>query len=294
MVETYGPGEYRLSYVEETNYGETPATPTMTTIMPTQSAEPAWNPNLIKIRGFGSRDIQGTRRGLRMVDMKVAYLLSYKYPVNFLNFAVDLKSMSVELIYYKGAWASATDIISLLHKGCRINRITVECTVEDMVKATAELIGKDSSPGTSKVGDSYTEHGVGEAILAWWHSYVKKDTTMLERASSWKFTIENNLKRVPIIPGAGTGYLLKYLRERHRVLGGEVTFEFESKEEFDDVVNDTEFNLEFGLGTFNTPNDKVTFSNCKWENVGTPTRIEELVSLRAPFVAKSVTITESQ
>jgi hypothetical protein len=63
-------------------------------------------------------------------------------------------------------------------------------------------------------------------------------------------------------------------------------FEFESKEEFDDVVNDAEFTLEFGLGGSN----KAVFSNCKWENVAAPTRVEELVSLKAAFVAKTVAI----
>ncbi len=66
-----------------------------------------------------------------------------------------------------------------------------------------------------------------------------------------------------------------------------MVFEFESKEEFDNVVNDGEFTLEFGLGGTN----KATFSNCKWENVAAPTRIEELVSLKAEFVAKTFTIT---
>jgi hypothetical protein len=60
----------------------------------------------------------------------------------------------------------------------------------------------------------------------------------------------------------------------------------ESKEEFDDVVNDEEFELEFGLGGAY----KAVFSGCKWENATAPTRIEELVSLKAAFVAKTVTI----
>jgi len=120
-----------------------------------------------------------------------------------------------------------------------------------------------------------------EGAVAWYESYVKKATTTLERVSDFNFVIANNLKRVPVIRTT-TGYLLKYLTERHRVLSGEVTFDFESKEEFDDVINDTEFTLEFGLGSTN----KAVFSNCKWENVSTPTRIEDLVALKAPFVAK--------
>jgi len=49
-----------------------------------------------------------------------------------------------------------------------------------------------------------------------------------------------------------------------------------------DVINDTEFNLEFGLGGSN----KTVFTGCKWENVATPTRIEDLIALKTVFVAK--------
>ena len=49
-----------------------------------------------------------------------------------------------------------------------------------------------------------------------------------------------------------------------------------------DVINDTEFNLEFGLGGSN----KAVFTGCKWENVATPARIEDLIALKTDFVAK--------
>jgi hypothetical protein len=52
------------------------------------------------------------------------------------------------------------------------------------------------------------------------------------------------------------------------------------------LINDAEFSLEFGLGGSN----KAVFSNCKWETAAAPTRVEELVSLKAAFVAKTVAI----
>jgi hypothetical protein len=54
-----------------------------------------------------------------------------------------LNSLSIQVLWYKGLFASATDIISLLYKGCRIDKLTVECSIEDFVKATVELIGQD-------------------------------------------------------------------------------------------------------------------------------------------------------
>jgi len=54
----------------------------------------------------------------------------------------------------------------------------------------------------------------------------------------------------------------------------------------DDILNDAEFTLEFGLGG----TSKAVFSNCKWESSALSTRVDELVSHRLPFTAKTVTI----
>ena len=52
------------------------------------------------------------------------------------------------------------------------------------------------------------------------------------------------------------------------------------------MVKRAEVTLEFGLGGTH----KTVFTGCKWENVAIPTRVEELVSLKARFVAKTVAI----
>jgi len=284
MPETYSAHESRVYYVEETAYGQTPTNPSMLSV-PAESIEPTINPSNIKLRGVGSIDLQAVKKGLRAPSLKIAYPLPSAAPINFLQYAkAELeKSLSIQVFYYKGVFASATDVISLLYTGCKFQRATVECSVEDVVKASAELLAQDLATGTAKIeGATYTDYA---GAVPFYESYVKKDTTTLERVTDWKFAVENNLKQVPVIR-TPNGSILKYLPHRHRDLTGELVFEFESKEEFDDVVNDAEFGLEFGLGGSN----KAVFSNCKWENVATPTRVEELVSLKAAFIAKTVAI----
>jgi len=279
MVDTYGAHETRFYYVDESTYGTTPTNPSMLSV-PAENVEPTINPSNIKVRGIGNIDSQAIKKGLRAPSLKVAYPLPSEAPINFLQWAkAELdKSLSIQVLYYKGILASATDIISLLHKGCKFQRLTVECHIEDIVKATAELLGQDLEVGTEKItGATYGDH-VG--AVPYYESYIKKEAATLDRVSDWKWTIENNLKPVPVIKTAG--HILKYLPHRHRALTGELTFEFESKEEFEDVINDTEFDLEFGLGGTN----KAVFTGCRWENVATPTRIEDLVALKAGFVAK--------
>ena len=284
MPETYSAHESRLYYVDEVVYGETPSNPAMISI-PAESIEPAINPNNIKLRGVGSADLQAIKKGLRNLNLKIAYPLPSDAPINFLQFARNElgKSLSIQLLYYKGAFNSPNDVISFLYTGCKFQKLQVECSIENVLKASAELIAQNLSATTTKLPDStYAEYA---GAVPFYESYIKKDSATLERVTDWKFNIQNNLKQISVIRQTN-GHLLKYLPYRHRDLTGEVVFEFESKEEYDDVINDSEFTLEFGLGA----NNKAVFSNCKWENISSPTRIEELVSLKAEFVAKAFTI----
>jgi hypothetical protein len=288
MPDTYGAHECRIYFVQETNYGETPTSPSMLSVN-AENVEPSLDPDLIRVRGIGNRDLQTIKRGLRQASLKINHLLPSDAPIGFIQHAQTLNSLSVQVLYYKGLFASATDIISLLYQGCRINKLTVECSLEEVVKATIELVGKDITVGTGKIaGATYGDYA---GAIPYNESYVQRGAgdgsglTALERVTDWKFTVENNLKPVPVIRSTD-GFLLKYLPVRHRNLTGELIFEFESKQECDDVINDSEFSLKLGLGGTNS----ALFKYCKWENVATPTRIEDLASLKASFVARDVSI----
>jgi hypothetical protein len=285
MTQTYGSQESKIYYVEEASFGQTPQNPAMLSI-PAESIEPQINPNNIKIRGVGSVDLQAIKKGSRAPSLKLAFPLPSDAPINFLqNARVELaKSLSVHVLYYKGVFSAATDILSLLYTGCKFQSATVECSIDDVVKANVELLGQDLAVSTAKIsGATYADYS---GAVPFYESYIKKDTATLDRVTDWKFTVSNNLKQVPVIRSSN-GNIIKYLPNRQRDLSGEVVFEFESKEEFDDIINDLEFDLEFGLGGSN----KAVFSDCKWENASAPTKIEDLVSLKAAFVAKTMTIT---
>src|SRR4030042_1083497 len=214
MPETYSANESRVYYVEETVYGQTPTNPSMLSV-PAESIEPTVNPSNIKLRGVGSLDPQTIKKGLRALSLKIAYPLPSDAPINFLQYAkAELnKSLSAQVLYYKGAFASATDIISLLYTGCKFQRATVECGVEDVVKASVELLAQDLATGTAKItGASYADHA---GAIPFYESYIKKDTTTLERVTAWNFTIENNLKHVPVIR-TPNGNVLKNLQHSTR------------------------------------------------------------------------------
>jgi len=279
---TYGAHEAKVYYVQETTYGQTPSPdPSMLGLKTAFDVEHNIDPGLLKLRGIGSRDLDTIKKGLRKPTLKFGYLIPSAAPIDFLLYAQNLNSMSVEVIYER------TSIIDLLFKGMKIDKVTVQLTDIESENAVitvpnVELMGQNVVVATAKNSTNYADYS---GAVAYNESYVKKDTTTLDRVTDWVWSIENHLKRVPVIRSTN-GELLKYLQERHRDCYGELTFEFESKEEHDEVLADTEFSLEFGLGGTN----KAVFSNCKWQNIKNVLRIEDLVAVKAPFVAKTVAI----
>lgn len=288
-VETYGAQENRIYFVAETAYGVTPANPAMLGIN-TEGVEPKINPSLIQLRGIGSRDLQALYAGMRKVDLKIPNALSSQSPISFIQHVQTLSSLSVQVVYYKGLWSAPTNIISYLLTGCKVDKLSVECKLEDVIKSTVELIGQNVTRTTSLI--SGATYGDYTGALPFNNTYVAKgaasggSAVAMTNVADWKFNVENNLKPVPVIQSGGSGLLLKYLRERHRKLGGELTLEFESDYELQDLLADNQFSLLFGLGSTNT----ALFTYCKWEEISPTTKIEQLVDVKAKFVAQNLWI----
>lgn len=283
MPETYAAHECRVYMVQESTYGQTPANPAWLG-MPAENVEPSVSPGLVKVRTVGSRDLSALKRGLRSPTVKVGHILPSDAPVVLIQHANTLNSLSLQLVYYKGLFSSPSDILTLTFTGMRVHKVDVEYSVDDFAKATVELVGQNLVTGTAKSG-TYTDYG--GAVTG---CYVQKgdpdgsNLATVERVTDWKFSVENNLKAVPV-QRVATPYLLKYLVARHRELHGEVVFEFEDKAEFDEVLADAEFSLKFVVGSA-----YALFKYCKWEDVAAPARIEDLVSCKARFVARDVVI----
>jgi len=268
--------EAKAYYVEETTYGTTPNNPAMLYIGVIQEVEPALDPRNVVIRGVGSRNVKAIRRGLRHVDLKIVYV---PQDWDFFEYARSLKSMSIEVFYEKAA-----GVLSLNHKGCKVDRIKVDVSVEDPVKVTADLIGQDLAVGTAKVGASYEAEPATDPLTGNDCS-VSKGGVEITRFSDFSFEIVNNLKRQPVIRST-TPYLIKSLPERHETLQGTIRADFESKAELDDILADTEFTL-----LFNVSGKNFSFSGCKWRSSRLPTRIEDTVVQSLEWEARSLSIT---
>jgi hypothetical protein len=271
--------EARAYYVEETNYGSTPPTPAMLYIGIIQNVEPALDPKNIVIRGIGSRTPKSIRRTVRAVDLSLVYI---PQDWDFWAYVTNLKSVSLEVLYFKGAFATPTAVISLNHAGLKIDKAKIEGSIEDPIKITMNCIAQDLAPTEAKMGASYENESTNDPITNL-NCVIKKSGVEITRFSDFSFEIINNYKRHPVIRSTNALFI-KALIERQQNLTGSITADFESKEELDNIRSDTSFPLAFEIGP--AGNKKIfTFGGCKWRNAKTPTKIEDLVAQKLEFDA---------
>jgi len=277
-MSVYTGEEAKAYYVEEATYGQTPASPNMLYIGIIQNIEPAIDPKNIVIRGIGSRQPKAIRRTVRAVDLSLVYI---PQDWDFWNQSKLTSSISLEVFYEK-----TTGIISLNHKGCKVDKAKVEVSIEDPVKITMNLIGQDVASAAAKIGANY-ENESANAPITGSDCVIKKAGVEITRFSDFSFEVLYNLKRQPVIRST-IPYLIKALPERHQILQGSIKADFESKAELDDILADTEFTLAFEIGP--AGNKKIfTFGGCKWRGAKTPTKIEDLVAQNLEFEAKTLT-----
>lgn len=284
MSFVYAPEDADLQYVEEETYGETPSgagQPDMLWIGIIQDILPALDPSNLKLRGL-NRDLSYIRRGLRKPDITVTYVLQLSSLTGFLRYGLDwiTKSMSIEYFVEQ-----AETIVSLNHKGCKVNRLNVNIPEEDWVNVTQECFGQNVAVATSKIGDNY-ESDPATDPYSWFDVKVYQDAVEFLNFGDVKFNINNNLTRKPVIR-ASNSHLLKYLTAGPRDLNGEIKAYFENKNEIDDIIADTAFDLKIYLGA-----KYFTFGGAKWDLAEIATRMSEVpCTMRLPWTAKTVTLT---
>jgi hypothetical protein len=281
MVDTYHSDQEKFYYVTEGSFGVVPANPAMLGHS-CSNLDPEINPNNIRVAGTGSVDVVALKRGLRQPLLKLKYPIPSDAPINLLQYVKqELNvSLSLQVLYYKDLFVMATDIISLIYKGARFNKATLTCDIDGILECEAEFPSQDVEVTTAKIANAtYTEYA---GAVSGSESYVKIGGVTCERITSWKLQIDNSCKPVPVIRSVN-GHIAKYIPWGKRFLRGELMFEFESKQEADDILADVEqSSLEFGLGGVN----KVSVEHTKWDDFSLSGRAEDLIYAKVPFTAR--------
>ena len=160
MVETYSADQERIYYVAETVKGTTPTNPSMLGV-PHESVNPGFNAGNLLLRSGGSYDLFAIKKGTRVPSLKFSYIVPSAAPIDLLQYVkIDLdKTLSVQVLYHKGSFASATDILSLLYTYMRIGKASVSCEIDDILKCNLEMVGQNLVTGTAKLsGAAFTDY----------------------------------------------------------------------------------------------------------------------------------------
>ena len=291
LPDTYGAQETKVYYVAESSYGLLPTSPSMLGIN-VEEHDPSIDPGLLKIYGVGSRDLQALYPGIRKVKLKLKHVPSPLAPITLTQYAGLLSSLSVQVVYFKGQWASPTNINSLILLGCKVDKLTATAKTDDVLKADVDLVGQNASAGTALIsGATYGDYPGG---IPFYDTPVQLGSasggglSSLTDCTDWQFEIKNNLKPVPVIQSAGSASLLhKFLRERNRELTGEVTLEFQSPWALTALLANQQFSLNFLLGG----GHQALFTYCMWEEFPPATKVKDLVSVKLKWIAETAAIT---
>lgn len=273
--------EGKFYYVLESVYGQTPETPTMYGVENVNQVDPTVDANNLKVRGIGTRDVTQLPRLIQNAAIKLAYTVPSDDVMQLLQYGLTCYPFTAEVLYEQPSW-----IISLRFPGSRVDKLTVEGSYEDVVKATMDIISQKCDPvEQSKLGSQYTDFGGAIASSTCKIEFGDADGSNLvtnEEVTDWKFMIENNLKRVGVIRNTN-GHLLKLLVPRHRTITGEFVFNFGHRAELYDLTTDAGFSAKITIGA-----KYVFMKYCKWDNITLPTPAEDTVPQNATFTARSI------
>jgi hypothetical protein len=106
-----------------------------------------------QVSGTGSVDVIALKRGLRRPTLRIKYPIPSDAPINLLQYVKQElnNSLTLQVLYYKDIFATATDIISLLYKGVRFNKATLTCDIDGLLECEAELPAQDVEVTTAKI-----------------------------------------------------------------------------------------------------------------------------------------------
>ena len=255
-------------------------------------------------RGIGSVDINAIRTGMKKPELNLKWIVQRKRsvatafnPATLLALAHTFPTygLGFEVLYTYGPTPS---YVSLWYKGCLMNKLTLDWSIDSFITASAELYCQNLVSGVAGVGNSYASDPLNltnsyALPLTGFDSEVFLDVdaggdtpTDVKRVH---FEIDNKLTRLPVIQTSNSE-LLKYMAKGARTLEGEIEIYFASRTAFDYVLGNNALDIMIDLNkTDNSP--RFDFTGCKIDDSMISTRISEFpCSVTLPFKAVALAV----
>lgn len=286
-----------LTYVVESTFGTTPATPNMTKIPYNthsldlskevlESAE-IRSDRLTDVNRHGARqiggDIEVEFRATDYDDLIESALFS-TFSANVIKVGTTLKHLSIE--------DRALDIDQYrLFKGCTVNTFGMNVQANNMVTATFGIIGKDATISGTSVDATPTEASGNDPYDG--NNFVSSITeggSAISIVTGLEFTLENNIDPTFVIGSTSTPQL-EYGRAN---ITGTLTAYFEDASLINKFLDETESELQFVLDDSVTGNQYTFyFPRIKYNGAPVPVNDEQSRVLSLPFVALRDSVEET-
>lgn len=194
----------------------------------------------------------------------------------------------------------ATTYLTYWYKGALIDRLDVDFTVDSFIMATVKLMAQSVTSSASLITaasrasnpidltNSYCLPLTGHDAEVFINAAGGADSTNA-KVKRVHFSIQNNLKRIPVIQTSNPE-LLKYIVKSQRKLEGEIELYVEDKTEYDYLLAATALDIRIDLQkTDNSP--YFDFTGCKIDMGSFTTRINEVPCfISLPFKATGLSV----
>ena len=305
MSVVIGPENAQAYYDDEDTYGDggSAGSPDFKWIGMVQECPSLSSYSKMPSRGIGSVDINAIRAGMKKPELNLKWIVQRKRtvatafnPAVFLKLAhtFPTKGLGFEVLYTY----DTSSYVSVWYKGCLLNKLTLDWTIDSFVIASAQIYSQNTATGVAGVGNSYASDPLNltnsyALPLTGFDTEVFLDvdaggdsTTEVRRVH---FEIDNKLTRLPVIQ-ASNPELLKYMAKGARTLEGELTVYFASKTAFDYVLGNNAIDIMIDLNkTDNSP--RFDFTGCRIDDSILSTRISEFpCEVTLPFKATALAV----
>lgn len=255
-------------------------------------------------RGIGSVDLNAIRTGMKKPELDLKWIVQRKRtvatafnPASLLAYVHTFPTygLGFEVLYTYG---TSPSYVSLWYKGCLLNKLTLDWTIDSFIIANAQVYSQDLVTGVAGVGNSYASDPLNltnsyALPLTGYDSEVFLDVdaggdTSID-VKRVHIEIDNKLTRLPVIQSSNPEKL-KYMAKGARTLTGELTIYFANKTAFDYVLGNNSLDIMIDLNkTDNTP--RFDFTGCKIDDAILSTRLTEFpCEISLPFKATALAI----
>ena len=258
-----------LSYVKETTYGVTPATPTLIQIpakpgtlqltKETLKGEDITPDRMNRVSRHGNRQIGGDI----VCDLRAGDFDDFLEGVFFNTWASDILKIGTSLKSFSIEDAMEDISQYRLYSGCAISSMAVSIKINSMVNTTFTFVGKDLSTTTISVDPTKTAYSANEPFDAYTQTMKIADAggslAAIAVITGIDFTINNNINPTFVL-GSATTPQLEYGRA---TVEGTITAYVEDMTLFNRFLNETATAIEVPLVDLDGNVYTFLFPNCK-------------------------------